>query len=113
MSNVVTGMIAIILVLFTPAAVCAQAVSNAQIHGVITDSTDAVVPGAQIKATQTQTGQVRTTVSTTDGTYVLSNLTIGPYTLEVTTQAFRTYLQSGIVLQVGNNVQLNVTLQVG
>ena len=111
--NVATGMVAIVLVLVSPAAMFAQAVSNAQIHGVITDSSDAVVPGAQIKATQTQTGQVRTTVSTTDGSYVLSNLAVGPYTLEVTTQAFRNYLQSGIVLQVGNNVQVNVTLQVG
>src|SRR3954471_24164970 len=94
-----TRIIAIILVLLSPAAIYAQAVANAQIHGVITDSTDAVVTGAQVKATQTETGQVRTTVSTSDGSYVLSNLAVGPYTLEVTSQAFRNYLQSGIVLQ--------------
>ena len=111
--NLVTCVLAIGVALLSPARIFAQAVSNAQIHGVITDSTDAVVPGAQIKATQIQTGQVRSTVSTSDGSYVLSNLAIGPYTLEVATQAFRTYLQSGIVLQVGNNVQVNVTLQVG
>src|SRR6266576_6141864 len=109
--NVATGMVAIILILLHPAESFAQAVANAQIHGVITDSSDAVVPGAQIKATQTQTGQVRTTISTSDGSYVLSNLAIGPYTLEVTTPAFRNYLQSGIVLQVGNNVLVNVALQ--
>ena len=91
----------------------AQAVANAQIHGVVTDATGAVVPGAQVKATQTETGQVRTTVSDTDGSYVLPNLPVGPYTLEVTSQAFGNYVQSGIVLQVGNNVQVNVTLQVG
>src|SRR5436190_1945615 len=111
--HVATGMIAIILSLLSPAEIFAQAVANAQIHGVITDSSDAVVAGAQIKATQTQTGQVRTTISTSDGSYVLSNLAVGPYTLEVTSQAFRNYIQSGIVLQVGNNVLVNVALQVG
>jgi hypothetical protein len=111
--NVATGALAIILILLSPATMFAQAVANAQIHGVITDSTDAVVPGAQVKATQTATGQVRTTVTTSDGSYVLSNLAVGPYTLEVTSQSFRSHVQSGIVLQVGNNAQVNVALQVG
>ena len=37
----------------------AQAVANAQIHGAVADSTGAVVPGAQVRATQTDIGQVR------------------------------------------------------
>src|SRR4029077_20484069 len=89
------------------------AVANAQIHGVISDPTGAIIGGVQIKATQTETRQVRTTVSTGDGSYVLPNLPVGPYNLEVIAQAFNTYLQSGIILQVGNNVQINVALQVG
>jgi hypothetical protein len=104
---------AIILILLSPAEIFAQAVANAQIHGVITDSSGAVVPGAKVKATQTETQQVRTAVSDSDGSYVLSSLAVGPYTLEVTSQAFRNYIQSGIVLQVGNNVQVNVALEVG
>src|ERR1700681_916444 len=111
--NVATGMVTIILILLSPAAIFAQAVANAQIHGVIMDSSGAVVPGAKVKATQTETQQVRTTVSDSDGSYVLSSLAVGPYTLEVTSPAFRNYIQSGIVLQVGNNVQVNVALEVG
>ena len=103
----------IVAVILIPALAHAQAVSNAQIHGVITDASGAVVPGAQVKATHTETGQARTTVSASDGSYVLPNLPVGPYSLEVTSQAFRNYVQSGIVLQVGNNVQINVVLQVG
>ena len=94
-------------------AIRAQAVANAQIHGVITDPSGAVVPGAIVKATQTDTGQVRTVGSGADGSYVLPNLPAGPYSLEVVNQAFRNYLQSGIVLQVGNNVQINTVLLVG
>ncbi len=101
------------LLLSTPNLALAQAVANAQIHGVISDPTGAVIAGVQIKATQTETGQARTTVSTSDGSYVLPNLPVGPYGLEVTAQSFNTYVQSGIILQVGNNVQINVALQVG
>jgi hypothetical protein len=38
---------------------------------------------------------------------ILPNLPIGPYRVEVSAGAFKTYVQTGIVLQVGNNVQVN------
>ena len=99
--------------LLNPMQALAQAVANAEIHGTITDQTGAVIAGVQIKATQTETRQVRTTVSNNDGSYVLPNLPVGPYSLEATAQAFNHYVQSGIILQVGNNVQINIALQVG
>ena len=91
----------------------AQAVSSAEIHGVVTDPSGAIIAGAQVKATQAQTGQVRTTASNTDGSYVLPDLPVGPYSLEVSSQAFGSYVQSGIILQVGNNVQINIALHLG
>jgi hypothetical protein len=105
--------LALVLIVLIPVAAHAQAVANAQIHGVVADQTGAVIAGAQIKATQTDTGQARTGASSGDGSYVLPNLPIGPYSLEVTAPAFNNYVQSGIILQVGNNVQINVALQVG
>ena len=91
----------------------AQAVANATIHGSVTDATGAAVPRAQVKAIQTATGQAQTTITGNDGAYDLPNLPIGPYRLEVNATSFSTYIQSGITLQVGNNVQINVALQVG
>src|SRR5262249_40431348 len=55
----------------------------------------------------------RYTITAADGTYVLPNLPVGPYRLQVSSPALNTYVQSGILLQVGNNVQVNVALQVG
>jgi len=69
--------------------------------------------GATVKAVQTDTQFTRTTTAGADGGYVLPNLPLGPYRLEVTGQGFKTYVQSGILLQVGNNVQINASLQVG
>ncbi len=96
-----------------PSGAGAQAVNNAQIHGVVQDSTGAVVPGAQVKATETSTGRVQTAISGTDGSYVLPDLSVGEYTLEVTAANFSRVMQTGIVLQVGQNVQVNVALKVG
>src|SRR5215510_841593 len=90
----------------------AQAVAVAQVSGTIADSTGKVVVGAEVTMTETDKQLVRTTVSTEVG-YTLPNLPVGPYRLEVKAPGFKNYVQSGIVLQVNNNVQINVTMQVG
>jgi hypothetical protein len=107
------AMLAILIILGVPHMLLSQSSGGAQIGGTITDQSSAVVPNAQVQATQTDTGQVRTTVSSANGSYVLPNLPVGPYTLEVTGQGFQRYLQSGIVLAVGNEIQVNVVLQLG
>ncbi len=90
-----------------------QAVNFAQIQGRISDATGAAIVGAQITASQFNTGLVRTTVSGSEGNYTLPNLPVGPYQLKVTATGFRNYLQTGIVLQVGETPEVNVKLVVG
>jgi len=90
-----------------------QAVANAQIRGVVEDSSGAAVPNANVSATQTETAFVRTTVSAADGSYLLTNLPVGPYTLEVRVSGFQAYIQTGIILQVNENPTINVALKVG
>src|SRR3984893_9494972 len=90
-----------------------QAASTAQVNGVVRDSSGLAVPGAAIKAAQTATGAVRTVVSGPDGAYVLANLPIGPYLLEVTKEGFTKYVQTGIVLQVDSNPTIEIPMKVG
>ncbi|MGH7869483.1 MAG: carboxypeptidase-like regulatory domain-containing protein [Candidatus Dormibacteraceae bacterium] len=68
-----------------------QAEAGAQISGVVSDSSGAVVPNARVKATQTATELVRTTLSGSDGNYALPNLPVGSYKLEVQASGFVTY----------------------
>jgi len=96
--------------LFGSLILCGQ---TAQINGIIKDGTGAAVPGASVKVTQTATGVTRTVTSATDGSYVLPNLPIGPYLLEVTKDGFNKSIQSGIVLQVNTSPTVDVTLQLG
>ena len=86
---------------------------TAQISGSVKDQTGAVLPGVEITATQTATGAKRTAVSDESGSYTLPNLPIGPYMMEASLPGFKSYVQSGIVLQVGTNPNVNVTLEVG
>ena len=87
--------------------------ATAQISGTARDQSGAVLPGVEIRATQAETGITRAAVTNETGSYVLSNLPIGPYKLEASLPGFRTYAQTGIVLQVESNPVINVTLEVG
>ena len=91
----------------------AWAQATAQISGTVKDPSGAVLPGVEITATQTETGIVRTTVTNETGSYVLSNLALGPYRLEAALTGFRTFVQTGIVLQVNGSPVINPVLEVG
>jgi hypothetical protein len=100
-----------LILLLTAGAAWAQV--TAQLSGTVRDESGAVLPGVTVTATQTDTGLVRTTVSDETGGYLLTNLPLGPYRLEVALQGFRTYVQTGIVLQVGATPTVNAVLGVG
>jgi len=95
------------------AATNAWAQATAQINGTVSDSSGAVLPGVTVVAIQTDTGFRRETVTEQEGTYALLNLPIGPYRLEASLQGFRSYVQTGIVLQVASNPVIRVTLELG
>src|SRR5207249_9375954 len=84
-----------------------------QISGAAQDQSGAVLPGVEVTATQTETGVSRSAVTNETGYYTLSNLPLGPYKLEAGLPGFRTFVQTGIVLQVNSNPTINLTLQVG
>ena len=87
--------------------------STGELAGRVTDESGAVLPGVTVTATQTDTTFVRTAVTDGAGVWVMPNMPTGPYRLEVSLQGFRTYLQTGIVLQVGATPTLNASLAVG
>jgi len=95
----------------TCGSVWAQA--TAQISGTVRDQSGAVLPGVEVTATQTGTGIARTAVTNETGSYILSNLALGPYRFEAALLGFRTFVQTGIVLQVNSNPVINPVLEIG
>ncbi len=96
---------------FTTASAWAQA--TAQISGAVRDQSGAVLPGVEVTGTQTETGISRSTITNETGSYILPNLAVGPYRLEAALPGFRTFVQTGIVLQVNSNPAINPVLAVG
>src|SRR5947207_11078323 len=92
-----------VLVLFVFSSGTGWAQSTAQLSGRVTDQSGAVLPGVEITATQTETGVARNTVTDETGNYLLPNLALGPYRLEAMLPGFRSFAQTGIVLQVNSN----------
>jgi hypothetical protein len=83
------------------------------ISGLVTDPSGAVVPGATVVATETQTG-VKTTVTTDDkGFYSLPSLPVGTYDLQVSQIGFKTFTQTGLVINANSALRVDATLSVG
>jgi hypothetical protein len=87
--------------------------ATAEISGTIKDSSGAVLPGVEITATQTATGQIRKALSNETGSYALPSLPTGSYRLEASLPGFRTYVQNGIMLDVNANSVINIMMEVG
>jgi len=87
--------------------------SNAALRGTITDSTGAVVVGAEITIHNQSTGAEYKTQTNNVGAYSLAALPIGSYEIRVTANGMRTEVTRGLVLQVSQTVEQNFQLQVG
>src|SRR5262245_2074291 len=83
------------LMLITVPRARGQAVATIQISGIVQASTGAVVPGVTVTATQTATGVSRRASTEPDGSYVMTQLPIGPYQLTAEKTGFKTYVQKG------------------
>lgn len=91
----------------------ARAQENAQITGIVTDTSGAVVPDASVSLASAATGKVRNTVSDGAGIYSLSNLNVGEYALTVTAPGFKTSTKTGITVNVASTIKEDVQLTIG
>jgi len=91
----------------------AWAQATAQLNGRVADESGAALPGVTVTATQTDTSITRTVVTDATGAWTMPNVAIGPYRLEAALAGFRTWVQTGIVLQVSANPVINTTLVLG
>jgi hypothetical protein len=90
-----------------------QAVESQQITGIVTDSTGAAVPGADITVINQSTGLSRNAKSNADGLYVVLNLPVGTYSITTTMQGFKKSLINGVNVDVGAKPAIPIQLAVG
>jgi len=97
--------------LFGASRLNAQSVGS--IGGTISDSTGAAIPYATVTVSNTQTGQQRTTQTSSSGVFVFPDLPIGIYTLQVSKVGFQTQKREGTELLTGQTIGLDISLTVG
>src|SRR5438067_1285031 len=108
-----TYVISLVLVaLLVPFPAAAQTTMGT-ITGLVTDSSQAVIPGATVVAKNMATGAEAHTTTSTTGNYVLISLPVGSYDLVVTQTGFKAFTRSNIVLSSADNLRVDVTLEVG
>jgi outer membrane receptor protein involved in Fe transport len=83
------------------------------IRGAVADPSGAVVVDAEVAAQQTETALSRTTTTDRNGNYVLLELPVGHYRLQVTAKGFEKYVQDGITLNVNETASVSPHLAVG
>jgi outer membrane receptor protein involved in Fe transport len=102
----------LVIVVVLQTAVFGQ-VDQGAITGTVTDETAALVPGAQVKVTNTDTNfQVQTTTDSR-GVYTFQPIRIGRYTLEVSAAGFAKAIRKDLELRVNQRLGVDITLQIG
>jgi len=111
MFNALAGLVAAAMYLGLSVDLNAQ-VGTATLSGVVTDSSGAAVPGAQVVLESTLERAIRQTVTDSTGGYVIPALNPGSYQLVVKATSFEGQTLTGIVLTSGQGTTLNVTMGV-
>ena len=102
---------AVLIAILSSLSLHAQALSG--ITGSITDASGALVPNAKITITNAATAVATRTTSSSSGSYAVTDLIPGNYTVQVENAGFQTAIHSGILVEVGRNSTADIVLQAG
>ncbi len=86
---------------------------TATVVGIVRDATGALVPDASVEVRNHDTGQIRRVTADARGEYIVPNLPPGLYEVTVSKEGFRSVRETGIELQLDQEVRLDVKLEVG
>jgi hypothetical protein len=106
-------------VLFIAAAVCVSMrtasaqTQSAQLNGIISDASGAIIPGAKVLVTNIDTGVSRSGASNETGNFVFTGLAPGRYRVEVTREGFRSAVIESLSLDVNQASSIRIMLNVG
>src|SRR6266853_164048 len=97
---------------FCVASLLSQTTST-EVLGTVSDTSNAVVPGAKITLLRVQTGEQRTAVTDSYGNYSCPLIEIGDYTVSVAREGFKSQVKTGVHVEYQQKARVNVELEVG
>jgi carboxypeptidase family protein len=101
-----------LLIALSVSALLAQG-GYAVVSGRVLDSSSAIVPNVPVTARNISTDVLFESVSNAEGYYTFLNLIPGTYTISAHQAGFKNLERTGLVLQVGDHMEVNLVLQVG
>jgi hypothetical protein len=101
------------VVLFAAVSVSAQTSTTSTVTGVVSDSTNAVVPNAKVELVDLGTTEKVTTTTGSDGGYTFASVRPGNYRVTVSAKGFRQAVVSGLKVEVGKSALINLVLEIG
>ncbi|MCU1295333.1 MAG: Oar protein, partial [Bryobacterales bacterium] len=105
---------ALLLMILACVPVWAQSeATSAQLSGTVQDENGATVPGAKVTLANPEVNFARELTTGDNGLYTFTLIPPGKYEMRVEKTGFNAFLQSNIVLAVGQSSTLNAQLQVG
>src|SRR5678809_210523 len=107
----ITALVACLLLLNAPSA--RAQFDSATISGVVKDTTNAVLPGVDVTLTNLGTKNERHAVTNEDGLYTFPNVPVGEYRITATLSGFKSLSKSGVQVNAGLNIRVDVSLEVG
>ena len=110
MKKIISSMIVLCSIWLAATPAVAQQTTGS-ISGRILDDQGAAVPGATVTGKNLATGFTRTDVSDGEGIFRLTALPVGTYDLTTELQGFSKVENKGVVVNVGQTLDLNLTLK--
>ncbi len=99
--------------LLVPTAARAQVRITGAISGIVTDPSDALIPGATVQLTDEATGITHETVTNGSGAFQFPNLNSGTYAVRVTLSGFQTAVYNKVAVESSRTTDLRIKLSVG
>ena len=106
------GLMVVLLMSGTYIGALAQSISGA-LHGTVTDSSGAVIPGAAIEVRNLANAQIRTATTDRRGYYTVADLAPGEYSVTISSYGFTTANWHEVEIEVSQDRQLDSALSVG
>jgi len=103
----------VFLCLLAAAPALAQTANTGALTGAVTDQNGAALAGVQVKVTNEATGEARTVVSQSNGSYFAPLLLPGPYRVEFSKAGFKVAEKKGLPINVTETARFDVQLVVG
>ena len=101
------------LAVLLPAAPAWAQFDTAQVSGSIQDSSGGVLPGVDVVLVAEGTGLERRAVTNEAGLYTFPNVPVGDYRLNATLSGFKPVARTGVRVNAGLNIRVDVQLEVG